>query len=1064
VRGALRWFASHGVAANLLMVLILVGGALTALTIEQEVFPEVEPDLITVSVEYLGATPEEVEEGVCIKVEEAVQGLEGIERITSRAVRNLGTVSIEVKDDADIREVLDDVKAAVDAIDSFPEEAESPIVRELEMVRQVLSVAVSGPVDEATLRRLGERVRDELIARPGISRVVLAAARPYEISIEVSEQQLRRYGLTMDEVTAAVRASSLDLSGGSVKTDGGEILLRTKSQAYRQRDFEELVLRTGADGSRLLLGDVATIVDGFEDTGQAARFDGLPTVLVKVFRVGDERALDIAADVYAWVDEAQPRMPTGVELTIWQDDARVLQSRLDLLVRNGRAGLLLVFLTLALFLRLSLALWVAVGIPVCFLGAIWVMPALDVSINMISLFGFLMALGIVVDDAIVVGENVHRQHEAGRRGLDAALTGVEQVAVPVVFAVLTTVAAFSPLIGMPGTIGAFIQQLPLIVVPTLLFSLVESLFILPAHLRHLRSPGEGRRTGLLAAWEAVQGRVTSLLGAFIRRVYRPTLELAIEWRYLTISLALVSCLLTASLFGAGWLRFVFFPEVEADNVVSWLTMPVGTPDEVTAGHVRRIEQAALALRDEYAARDGAPLFRHVLASVGEQPFRAAQTQAFGNAANFAGPHLGEINVELVGAEERSVSSGELQRRWREAVGEIPGAVELVFSSAVVRTGEAINVELTGPSVAALRDMADRIKEQLRGYAGVYDIADSFRAGQQELRLTVTPEAEALGIDQAALARQVRQGFYGDEAQRIQRGRDEVKVMVRYPEHERRSLGDVEAMRIRLPGGVEAPLGAVATADMQRGDATIQRSDRRRSINVTADVDEALADPNEILADLEAGLLPRLMADHPGSAFSFEGEQREQSDTVAGLIRGFVMALLLIYGLLAIPFGSYAQPAIVMSAVPFGIAGAVWGHLLMGMNITVMSLFGVVALTGVLVNDSLVLVDYVNRLRTEGHSLAEAVRQAGPARFRAILLTSLTTFAGLTPLLLERSLQAQFLVPMAVSLGFGVMFSTFITLILVPCLTVILDDVQRRRRSRRRAELPLEPAPASGATE
>ena len=1048
MRGAIHWFAEHGVAANMLMVLILAGGIVLLPGVEQEVFPEVDSGIITVSVEMRGASTDEVEEGVCIKVEEAVAGIEGLKKVESRAVAGMGTVTLELESDADVREVLDDVKSKVDAIDTFPDQSESPIVTEFEVTRQVLNIAISGALGEAALRRQAELVRDEVLTLPGISRVELAGVRPYEVSIEVSESALRAWQLGFDEVVAAVRRSSLDLSGGSIKTRGGEILLRTKAQAYRQADFEEIVLRTRADGSRVYLSDVAKVVDGFEDTGQKARFDGAPGALVQVYRVGDQRALDVAATIKDYVEEAAPRMPDGVSLTVWQDESRVLRSRMDLLLENGRQGLLLVFITLALFLRLSLAFWVTLGIPISFLGAVLLMPGLDVSINMISLFAFIVALGIVVDDAIVVGENIYARAEEGLDGMAAVKKGVDQVSTPVIFAILTTIAAFSPLVGIPGVMGKFVAQLPLIVVPTLLFSLVESLFILPAHLVHVRIR-ERTQPGLLWLWEKLQNLLTSLLQRFIERVYTPVLRLVLGWRYLAFAAGVTALLLTGAAFAAGKLRFTFFPDVEADNVVAFVAMPQGTPPEVTERAVRRMEAAALALGEEIEAREGgAEIFRHVLATVGEQPFRSDQSRGFGDTSNFSGRHLGEVNIELVPAEDRDVESGELVQRWREAVGEVADAEELVFTSNLLSTGEAIDIQLTGDDVGELRAVAEELKLALRQYPGVFDIRDSFKVAQRELRLDITPEAESLGLTKADLARQVRQGFYGEEAQRIQRGRDEVRVMVRYPEEQRAALGDVEDMRVRLADGSEVPFGVVARVDETRGDAVIQRSDRRRSIHVTADVDLTVNEPNAVLGDVTARVLPGLLADHPGVRYSLEGERREQDDTVGGMIRGFLLALILIYALLAIPFRSYVQPIVVMLAIPFGIAGAIWGHALLGMDVTVMSMFGIVALTGVLVNDSLVLIEFANRVRREdGVSAVEAVALAGPARFRAILLTSLTTFAGLTPLLLERSMQARFLIPMAVSLGFGVLFATVITLLLVPTAYLMVEDLRRMSRWR-----------------
>jgi multidrug efflux pump subunit AcrB len=1041
---AIAWFARNGVAANLLAVLVVAGGLITVGHIKKEVFPEFSSDLINVSVVYPGAAPAEVEEGICVRIEEAIQSLEGIKQITSHAGEGLGTVRVELLPNVKARDVMDDIKTRVDAIDTFPVEAERPIVEEVLLRKQVINVAVSGPADEATLKRLGERVRDEISALPGVTQVELANARPYEISIEISEEALRRYGLTFDDVARAVRRSSLDLPGGSIKTSGGEILLRSKGQAYRGPDFEKLVLRTNPDGSRLELGDVGRVVDGFAETDQSARFDGQRSVLVQVFRVGDQSALDLSSTVSKYVEQARGRLPEGIQLTTWQDDASYLRSRLDLLQRNARNGLILVFLVLALFLRFRLAFWVTLGIPVSFIGSIWLMPTLDVSINLISLFAFIVVLGIVVDDAIVIGENVHTYQHHGKPGLIGAIEGAQELAVPVVFAVLTTVAAFYPLISVEGNTGKVMRVIPLIVIPTLLFSLTESLFILPSHLSGLTSRMEGRHTrGIAGWWDRFQFVFVRSLDWFIRRVYQRLLDLSLRWRYLTVALAVATLFLTFGLMRGGWIRFYFFPPVEGDNVAAMVTMPLGTPVEVTAEAVRRLEEAAWKVRDEIEKEPGQHgLYRHVLASVGQQPFRANQSRSAGGVGTtYSGSHLGEVHIEVAPSEERHITSTEIANRWRAMTGPVPNAVELVFTASVFSSGQPINIQFTGPDIDELKTVADQLKLRLADYPAVFDISDSFRAGKEEIKLAIKPEAEALGLTLADLARQVRQAFYGEEAQRIQRGRDDIKVMVRYPAGARRSLGDLENMRIRTPDGHEVAFSAVAQAHPGRGYADIKRVDRRRAVNVTADVDPAKGEPDKIIADLENSILRDIQAEHPRVRYTFEGARREQADTLGGLIRGFFLALVIIYGLLAIPFKSYLQPIIVMTAIPFGIVGAVWGHVIMGMDLTVLSMFGLVALTGVVVNDSLVMVDYVNRKRRQGVPIGTAVRNSGVARFRPILLTSLTTFAGLTPLLLERSVQAKFLVPMAISLGFGVMFSTFITLLLVPSGYIILEDLK-----------------------
>ncbi len=1041
----IAWFAQNGVAANLMMVTILAAGVLTLGTIKLEVFPEMSSDMITVTIPYPGAAPEEVEKGVCIKVEEAVQDVEGIRKVMSKASEGVGTVTIEVKPDYDGQKLLDEIKSRVDGIDSFPEETEKPVVRELLLRREVINLAISGDADERTLKQLGERIRDELLELPEITQVTLSNTREYEISIELSEESLQRYNLTFDEVARAVKMSSIDLPGGVIKTPAGEILLRTQGQAYQGHEFEQIVLRSFPDGSRLLIGDVAKVVDGFADTDQFARFDGQKAVLIKVFRVGDESALAISEAVKKYIADNSHRVPEGITLTAWQDDARILRSRLELMIRNGRAGFILVFLSLALFLKLRLAGWVSLGLVVSFFGAFWLMPMFGVSINLISLFAFIVVLGIVVDDAIVVGENVHTHLEKTGNPMLAAIRGTQQVAVPVVFAVLTTIAAFAPLLNIPGTMGKFMRVIPIVVISTLVFSLIESLFILPSHLAHSHNKSHESAYKLIRYWKTFQLRFADGLKSFANNTYKRHLELALHWRYTTISIGIATLFLALGLIFGGWLKFFFFPKVDADNVIALVTMPQGTSAEVTAQAITHLEASAEKLRRELEAEsgeNGQGIFRHILTSVGEQPFRQRQSQRPGNlTASFNAANLGEVNIELAPSEERDISSSEIAQRWRELTGPIPDAVELVFSSTLLSTGEPINIQLKGLDHDQLTEVARRLKRKLAEYSGVFDIADSYRAGKQEIHLSITPEAQALGLTLADLGRQVRQAFYGEEAQRIQRGRDEVRVMVRFPQSMRRSLADLEKMRIRLPNGIEVPFAVAARAEISRGFSSIDRTDRRRTITVTADVDPDVAVPNEIISDITGSFLPELLKDFPSVSYSLEGQQREQGDSIAGLIRGFMFALLAIYVLLAIPFRSYIQPLIVMSAIPFGIVGAVFGHVIMGIDLTILSGFGIVALTGVVVNDSLVMVDFINKARAGGQPLAHAIRDAGVARFRPILLTSLTTFLGLTPLLLEKSLQAQFLIPMAVSLGFGVLFATAITLILIPVLYYILEDTR-----------------------
>jgi multidrug efflux pump subunit AcrB len=1037
--GVLAWFAANHVAANILMFFILASGILAGHIVLVEVFPELESDIVTIRVSYLGAAPAEVEEGVCMRIEEAIASIEGIERIRSTAQENMGTVTVELDEDADNRKALDEIKNEVDRIETFPAETEKPIISEITNRTQVITLVLHGKVPESTLKYLAEQLRDELTAMDEITQVELAGVRRFEISIEVSEESLRRWGLSFSQVSEAVRQASLDLPGGSVKTAGGEILLRAKGQRYRGPEFGEIVVMTRADGTVIRLADIAEVIDGFEDSDVASRFDGEPAASVRVFRVGDQGALEVAEVVREYVEELSPRLPAGVKVAIWEDRSEILRSRLQLLIRNGAIGLALVLISLGLFLEARVAFWTMMGIPISFLGGLFLIHQGDVSINMISLFAFIVSLGIVVDDAIVVGENVFTYREQGMDPLSAAVKGVHEMAVPVSFAIMTTVAAFLPLMFTAGQMGKIMRQIPIVVCAVLLVSLVEALLILPAHL------SGKKRQRALGAIGRFQLRFRQGLEIFIQRVYAPVLDVCLHNRYITVATAIAIFLITVSMIIGGFIKFTFMPEIDSDNLTAQLTMPQGTPLDQTREVVKRLEAAAEQMREEYdEQRPGAPsVIRHMQSSIGEQP-RASRSSGpahGGSTVSVSGSHLAEINIELLSSEERGISSVELVNRWRELVGEVAGASSLTFTSSLFSVGEDINIELSHQHFDTLLRAADRLKEVVSEYPGVSDVADSFMPGKLELKLELMPEGRTLGLTLAELARQVRQGFYGDEAQRIQRGRDDIRVMVRYPEAARETLRGIEQMRIRLPGGTEVPFRTVAEVREGRGYAAINRTDRRRVVSITASVDEKVANANEINADLRSKTLPELQHDFPGLAHSFEGQQREQSESMMSMGINFVVALIAIFCLLAIPFRSYIQPVIVMSAIPFGIVGAVLGHLIMGFDLSMLSGFGIVALTGVVVNDSLIMIDLINRERSSGKPIKEVIRASGMRRFRPILLTTLTTFLGLMPMILETSLQARFLIPMAISLGFGVVFATAITLILVPCLYNILVDIR-----------------------
>lgn len=1030
MKGMVAWFAENHVAANLLMIFLLLAGAVTGLTTKLEIFPETSLDRISITMEYLGASPAEVEEAIVRRIEEKIAGLAGIKRIDSVAREGFASITIEVMNDWDLQELLDEVKAEVDRITTFPKEAEQPIVREMTRRVQVLNVAVYGDAPESTIKHLTERIKDDITNLEGITLAELGGVRKGEIHIEISEETLRRYGLTLGKVAEAVRRASLDLPAGSVKTEGGEILVRTKGRRYYAADYRDIAVITRTDGSKVTLGQIAELKDGFEDVDLFTRFQGKPAGIIEVYRVADQNALHVASTVRRYLERVRPTLPEGVDISFFRDRSSILKSRIRLLLKNMGYGLVLVSILLGIFLNLRLAFWVTLGIPISFMAGLMLLPRFDVSINMVSLFAFIMVLGIVVDDAIVVGENIFRRYEEGSAPLDGAVQGTLEVGRPVIFAVLTTVAAFWPLLLGSGTMGKIMRNIPIVVILVLMGSLVECLLILPAHLIGSRGGTKGGRAEKYTArW----------LKWFIAGPYARAVDFCVKWRYATVALAIAVLLITVGVWKAGWIKFTLFPKVESDFLICSLTMPAGTAVERTAEIARYLEQSgkeALAEADAKRSDSTPPLLKSIVTRIGEL--------SMGHGPMATGPqfggHLAQITLELLEGEKRDVTATQLANLWRKKVGSIPEAESITFQSVLFSAGNPIEIHLSLDDHDLLVAAAEELKDEIGGYPGVFDVSDSFMPGKDEMQLKLKPAARSLGLTLDDLAQQVRHAFYGAEALRLQRDQDEVKVMVRYPESERKSLGYVEEMRIRTPGGFEVPFSEVAEVRMEEGYAAIERAQRRQVIKVTADVDETVTNANELRIDLEKRFLPRLQLNYPGLRYTIEGEGKEQQESLADVINGFVIALFLIYALLAIPFRSFTQPFIVMSAIPFGVVGAVIGHLIMGLNLSLLSLFGIVGLAGVAVNDSLVLVHASNRIRRQGVSPHEAITQGGALRFRAIILTSLTTFAGLTPMILERSLQAQFLIPMAVSLGFGVLFATVITLLLVPCCYMILEDV------------------------
>lgn len=1029
--GAIAWMANNPVAANLLMVVLLLGGLLMTARVKQEVFPETELDMVSISVPYPGASPAEVEQGIVLAVEEAVRGIDGVKRVVATASEGRAAINAELSIDADDDKVLADVKSAVDRITSFPKDAERPVVSLVTNRAEVISMVVYGQQDLRVLRRVAEQVRDQYLSDPRITQADLAGAPAKEIAIEVPREQLRVHGLTLEQIAQRVAQTSLQLPGGGVKTATGEVLVRTDERREDERGFAEIPVVTGPAGTEVLLGDIARVRETFAETDESASFNGLPAVMIRVYRIGTQKPLDVAAAVREQTEKVRAWLPEGVEIAQWQDMSEVYADRVDLLLRNAWSGLLLVLLCLSLFLEIRVAFWVAWGIPTAFLGAMLLLPMFDVSVNMISLFAFIIVLGMVVDDAIVVGENIFERAQRGESYLQAAIGGTREVGIPVVFSVLTTVAAFAPLLFVPGFMGKLSSVIPLIVISVLMFSLVESLFILPAHLGHLRKP-EG---GIYGAIFRFQQRFVAGLERFVRRAYAPIAAVALRFRYVTLAVGFSLLVLTLSYVAAGLLGFRFMPGIEGDVVTAAVELPYGASVEQTRRVQERLIRTAQELVEEHG---GASVMRGLFAQVGS---RGAIGGPVGGSQG-AGGHLANVRVFFVPSDQRDFKTADFAAKWRERVGPVPEAKAVSFSANMgPSAGKPIDVELSHADEKVLERAAEEVAATLRGYAGVHDVENGIALGKPQLNLTLTPEARALGLSSTDVARQVRSAFFGAEALRQQDGRDEVRVIARLPVEERRSEHDIEELLIRTPQGGEVPLFEAAVIERGRSWPSIERADGKRIVHVTAELHEGETTPRMAISKLRADVLDKLPDKYPGLSWGMGGENRAQQESFESMKTGSVMALLAIYALLAIPFRSYVQPLIVMTAIPFGLVGAIGGHVLLGFELSFMSLMGMVALGGVVVNDSLVLIDATNELRRQGMNGFDAVLAAGIRRFRPILLTSVTTFFGLMPMILEPSVQARFLIPMAISLGFGVMFATFITLVLVPALYLAVEDVR-----------------------
>ena len=1037
-KGIIAWFARNSVAANLLMFIIIIGGIFGIFRVQKQIFPAFEVNIIAVQVPYLGAAPQEVEEGVILKLEEAIKDIEGIKKLTSTAREGVGSISIEVEDGYDVQNLLDEVKVQVDAIPSFPGNTEKPVVYRIKFPQDVLWVSVYGETTERELKMYAQGIRDEIVSLGGISDVSVVGSRDYEISVEISERKLQEYNLTFSDMVTAIRQSSIDLPGGSIRSDNGDILLRANGQAYNAWDFAKIVLLSRSDGTRLLLGDIATINDGFVEDRQFALFDGKPAISLRVRAVGDQNALQISDSVNEYLDEKRKTIPANLSIDTWGDSSFYLADRLSMMLKNMAFGALLVFIVLSLFLRVKLAFWVILGLPVCFLGTLMVMPAsqIDVSINLLSLFGFILVLGIVVDDAIIMGESAYSEIDKKGHSADAVIRGVKKVAMPATFGVLTTIAAFSPMLMVSGTFGVIWKTIGIVVIMCLVFSLIESKLILPAHLVNMKlKPYDPKKANRFQKFRDI---FSVGIKTFIQNKYLPFLKKAVKYRYTTLASFIGLFIITIGLFASGLVRWQFFPSIPSDFMRASVELEAGSSLEQRDEAINSMLNAMYKMDDQVVDETGTKAVKHAI--------------AFDN-----GLLGGVVFVELTKGETRELTDVQIQDIWREYLPEIPGVKNFTIGSpGGPGGGNGLNFEFRSNNVSQLESISKELRSYLGGYAGITEVNDSFSGGSDEIKLELKPEAESLGLSLSQLAQQVRYGFYGAEAQRIQRDDEEIKVMVRYPKEERNSIGNLETMRIRAPNGDDIPFSEVADIELGTGYANIVRVDGNRSVSVTAKVNADVVDTRDLLIDVQSKVIPEMLQRYPEVEFRLQGNSKDETDAIWSLVQGFIFALVAIYALMAIPLKSYSQPLIIMSVIPFGMVGAIVGHLILGQAVSVLSVCGIIALAGVVVNDSLIMVDFVNRARAEGRSLIDSVLKSGSERFRAIILTSLTTFMGLMPIVFERSLQAQVVIPMAISLAFGILFATVITLLLIPALYMILDDFKQlfKRREELDVSTPL----------
>ncbi|MDP5041698.1 MAG: efflux RND transporter permease subunit [Paraglaciecola sp.] len=1014
-KGLIAFFANNPVAANLMMFFIIVMGLVSYFTIQRQMFPNIEINYINISATYRGASPQEIEESILVKIEESLKDITEIKKLVGRAFRDSGSISLEIYPDEKLTDVLDKVKARVDSIATFPADMEPVQVSQAEFKQDVIEMSLVGDVPLTELKPLAKQIENELLELDNIS-LTSVSAPDDEIAIEILPDVLRKYNLSLSDVSAAIRRHSANFSAGQIRTEAGLISVRVENQYYNGEEFGQIPIKIGANGAKVLLQDIATISDGFTEGERYFKYSGQNAIFMDVKATKAQNIIPVAQSVHSYIEQKNKSLPAGLELKVLVDMTYYLNGRLDMMLKNLVQGAILVAILLSIFLRFRLAFWVMMGLPVCFLGAVMMMPILGVSINVLSLFAFIMVLGIVVDDAIVIGESAYSEIEEKGGGVDNVVRGAKKVATPATFGVLTTIAVFAPTVFSSGPEGQFFYNIASVVILCLIFSLIESKWILPAHIAHINfkpiKPGSWRE------------RFNKKFFGFVNGPYKNFVSKCIDWRYLTFAVFIALLMLSKALYDANYVRFIPTPKVPSDFPSVMIEMNENVSDSATIDALKTIEKVIMDIEQQTKDEYGKGMIRDILA------FNQSRTEA-------------RIVAPLVGEDERVFDTFELARKWREAIPVIPGLKSMTVYDDLNGGGSdgEFGYLLYGPDVDTLNAAGLQFIAMLQQQEGLYDISSTIDPASKEIQLELLPVAYDLGLNLSSIASQVGASFYGDQSQRVIRGGEEVRVMVRYPKLTRERFAALKYTGITTPSGQEVLLGDVVTLSEKPGISYIRRESGYRSVYVFGSIDEETIEPNEVVEAIEEKLLPQLKEDYPSVKTELGGSVEEQQAQQNEQMLFFIAGMIMVYILLAVPLKSYGQPLIIMSVIPFSLTGAIWGHFAFGMDLSMMSIFGLIAAAGVVINDSLVMTDFVNQRRAQGFSIRDAVSEAGTARFRAITLTSITTFFGVVPIMFEPSMQAKFVAPMANALGFAVLYATLVTLVLVPCLYMVLEDIK-----------------------